>query len=104
MPEHDLTPEEMLNIARSTMTEERVKAVVHAAVMAAVQESPAAGAARTFLRDVMFPKDMNQVQDTRFKMVVFCSFEQYNEVIQLKARVAELEAELKTLKDDSARA
>lgn len=55
----------------------------------------------TFVQKILFPDDKSAVEDTRWKRVVFCTFQEYNEVVQLKARIAELEAENKELRGEA---
>ena len=93
-----LTPDEVLKIARQVMTEQDLADVVRIALEDAKQGGPAASQARNFIQNVMFPKDTSAVEDVRFKRVVFCSFQEFNEVEKLKARVAELEGELQSLR------
>lgn len=95
----NLTPEEVLSIFRSQATPEAMRRIAALVVLDAESEDPRERQqARAFLKEVLLPKDLSKVEDTRFKRVVFCSFEEYNEIQKLQKRVAELERENEKLR------
>lgn len=96
-PTKPMTADEMLAVARATITPAAVRAVMQDAMSVALGDKEgdsASAAARNFLALVMFPKDTNKSEDNRFKRVVFCTFEQFNEMKAKDAKIAELEAKL----------
>lgn len=92
-----MTADEMLAVARATITPAIVEGIMHDSVRVAMGEregDSASAAARNFLALVMFPKDTNKSEDNRFKRVVFCTFDQFNQMKEKDAKIAELEAKL----------
>jgi hypothetical protein len=61
-----LTPDEMLEIARSVVTKENVEDLMKGALAEALSEEPTAQS-RLFVREIILPKDTTKVEDTRFK-------------------------------------
>lgn len=92
-----LSPAEVSKIARGVVSEADIANLVKAALIEATEESNPQ--ARKFLQDVIFPKDADSIEDTKWKRVVFCTFDQYNEMNQLKSKVAKLEKENLELKE-----
>lgn len=100
MPTKPMSPDEALAIARGCVTEEDLKAVVKAALLAAQGDDATAAGARTFLKDVLLPKDTSKVEDRRFKAISICTFEQYNEVNKFKKTINELRTLVAKLLDN----
>jgi hypothetical protein len=97
-----LTPDELLATARSVVTKEQVEALMRLTVQDALDlDSKTCVQSRQFAGSLIFPKDTSKVEDTRFKAVAFCTFSEYNEIQKYKARIAELEAEIASMKGAS---
>lgn len=95
-----LTPEKVSKLAREVVTEQDIKEMVRAAVTEAIGDGDMGSSpqARKFLQDILFPKDSSQFEDVKWKRVVFCTFEEWNNVEQLKKEILKLEAENERLK------